>query len=71
MFCTEDVESLNGKRGYGLIIVSLGIFMSCIYLLFVSYLSKTAYMDYKLWDVNTVTAADFTVEFPISETIWE
>ena len=38
--------------------------------MFVSYLSKTSSLDYKLWDVNTVTAADFTVEFEITEILW-
>jgi hypothetical protein len=34
------------------------------------YLSKTSYIDYKLWDVFTVTAADFTVEFEITQSLW-
>jgi hypothetical protein len=38
--------------------------------MFVTYLSKTASLDYKVWDVDTVTAADFTVEFFIYENVW-
>jgi hypothetical protein len=44
--------------------------MCCIFLLTTYYLSSTAYIDYKLWDVFTVTAADFTVEFSVSKRIW-
>ena len=66
IFCTQTISEVNDKRGDGLIVVSIGIFISAIYLLFVSYLSSTAYIDYKLWDVGTVTAADFTVEFDIA-----
>ena len=35
------------------------------------YLYKTSKIDYKVWDVNTVTAADFTVEYNITEQAWE
>jgi hypothetical protein len=35
------------------------------------YQEKTATLDYKLWDVDTVTAADFTVETFISRAQWE
>lgn len=45
--------------------------MCSIFLLATYYLSTTSYIDYKLWDVFTVTAADFTVEFPISKRLWE
>lgn len=65
IFCTESVPELNNKRGLGLVVVCFGFFMCAVYLVFVSYLSKTTTMDYKVWDVDTVTAADFTVEFPI------
>lgn len=35
------------------------------------YLSKTSYIDYKLWDVFTVTPADFTVEYSVPQNVWE
>ena len=34
-------------------------------------MKKTSEMDYKLWDLTTVTAGDFTVELNITKTMWE
>lgn len=36
----------------------------------VYYLYETSKYDYKMWDVDTVTAADFTVEYIITEQAW-
>jgi hypothetical protein len=49
----------------------MGIFISLIFLILIFYLYKTSLLDYKLWDVNTVTPADFTVEYIITEQIWD
>lgn len=31
---------------------------------------ETATLDYKLWDVKTVTPADYSVEYIITEKAW-
>jgi len=49
------------------VITCLGIFISFIFLCAVYYLFESSKIDYKMWDVDTVTAADFTVESIISE----
>ncbi len=41
------------------------------FLLTLYYLYSTSKLDYKMWDVDTVTAADFTVETVISQEMWE
>jgi uncharacterized phage infection (PIP) family protein YhgE len=58
------------KRREALLIVCLGIFISLVFLIMIYYLFETSNLDYKLWDVATVTAADFTVEYIITEEIW-
>ena len=35
------------------------------------FLFKTSIIEYKLWDIDTVTPADFTVEYNIPEVAWE
>ena len=50
--------------------VCLGIFISFIFLCSIYYLYETSKLEYKSWDVATVTAADFTVESNISEAMW-
>lgn len=49
----------------------MAVFVSVIYLLAVFYLDSTAEMDYKVWDIATVTASDFTVELTITPIMWD
>ncbi len=51
------------KKQLGVFVASSAIFMCFLFLLTTYYLSETASIDYKMWDVDTVTAADFTVEY--------
>lgn len=44
--------------------------MAVVFLIVVFYLQKTAKLDYQLWDVQTLTASDFTVEYVITEEMW-
>ena len=52
-------------------VACLGIFISLVYLLVLYYQEKTAALDYKVWDVDTVTVADFTVETFFVDELWE
>ena len=61
---------VNTKRVQGLAIVCLGIFVSLLFLLTHWYLKEAAVIDFKMWDVETVTASDFTVEYAITEEVW-
>jgi hypothetical protein len=36
-----------------------------------AYLAKTSVLDYMKWDVSTLTAADFTAEYVITNDIWD
>jgi hypothetical protein len=37
----------------------------------IGFLQSTAQLDFKLWDLSTVTAADFTAELVIKEDMWK
>lgn len=41
-----------------------------IYLLGVYYLKHSSLIDSKVWDLQTVTASDFTVEMDITDEMW-
>jgi len=68
--CEQDVEELNTKRVEALLFVCLGIFISFTFLSVLYFLNKTALIDFKQWDVETVTAGDFTVVYQIPDEVW-
>lgn len=69
--CLQSNKDLDAKRYMGLSIVCMGFFGIVVYSLTVFYLSHTAKLDFKLWDLSTLTAADFTGEITITEKMWE
>lgn len=48
----------------------MGIFISYVFLSVLYYLNKVAMIDFKQWDVETVTAGDFTVVYQIPDEVW-
>lgn len=46
------------------------MFACFLFLLLILYLTQVSELEYKLWDVETVTAADFTVSQIITEDLW-
>jgi len=42
------------------------MFAVTIFSITIYYMTKTSALDYKLWDLKTTTAADFTVEMVLS-----
>lgn len=47
------------------------IFAASFYMLVVSYLQETSKMDKQEYDMNTITASDFTVEMNISKEMYQ
>ena len=51
----------------GLIITCAGLLVAATFYILIEYLQKTSDVDFKIWDVETVTASDFTVDLDIDE----
>ena len=76
--CTQPLQgvdnagdkNLNVKREQGLFVACIGILISLLYLTCCYYLSTVASIEFKQWDVGTVTASDFTVEYQIPKVVW-
>jgi len=66
----QDTYSLNTKRDQALLVSCTGILISLLFLTCCYYLSKVAAIEFKQWDVDTVTASDFTVEYQIPNKVW-
>jgi hypothetical protein len=65
-------ENRKVKRlTFGLAIGCLGVFMYLFVLLFIEYISSVQENKYVDYDVRTITAADYSVEFPITKGQYE
>eukprot|EP00347_Sterkiella_histriomuscorum_P007945 403346963 len=69
-FCKQLDDDITLKRREALVVVSIGVFICLLFLCALYYLYETSKIEYKTWDVNTVTAADFTVECNIPQEMW-
>ncbi|CDW71360.1 UNKNOWN [Stylonychia lemnae] len=69
--CTFHKGELQKRRIQGLIVGCIGIFISLFFLVYVDYLNGIFKNLYIEWDVNTVTAGDYSVELDISEKMWK
>ena len=54
-----------------LIISTLILFIGFILVVLIYYMQNTSKLEQKSYDSNTITAADFTVEFDITQKMWD
>lgn len=54
----------------GLAIDCVGIFVAIVYLLTIFYLNSMSELEYKKWEISTLTTSDFTAEMTITESMW-
>ena len=54
----------------GLLAALTGITASLLFSYVVYYLKYSSQLDFKKWDVGTVTTADFTVQVTFTDTMW-
>jgi hypothetical protein len=47
------------------------MFIACIYIFIIYYLRKTSRLDQLEYDVNTISAGDFTVEMDITQEMYD
>jgi len=59
-----------GRKIWGLILASLGVFMYFYAFLAIEYEHARQRLLYVDWDVKTITAGDYTMEFDITEKMY-
>ena len=47
------------------------IIIGYVFLFMIYYLQKSASLDHKQWDMNTMTVADFTIQMTIPPEVWK
>ena len=62
---------MNIKREQGLFISTAGAFAAVVFLVVVWYLEKTSELDFIKWDIENLTCSDFTIEYAISQQMWD
>ena len=61
-----DEEGQSERMQLGYIIFICGLVISVVYKFVIAYLDVTTNHNYKAWDANTCTPADYTIEVPIT-----
>ena len=69
--CTISNDHLADRKEHALALGCLGVFVALFVINYFDYMRQYAYYSYIEWDVKTITAADYTVEFEIDETFFE
>lgn len=49
----------------------MAVLVSILYCFVIYYIRKTAKLNMKQWDFNTVTSGDFTVKIEITKEMWD
>ena len=51
-------------------ITCMAILAATVMYLTIYYVQEKALMDYRIWDIHTVTVADFSCQISISKEVW-
>eukprot|EP00347_Sterkiella_histriomuscorum_P016370 403353449 len=65
--CFTKEEEFNHIKRIGLISVCLGLFMCFIYVFIIYFQQQVNELDFILWDLETVTINDYTVDLAINQ----
>ena len=65
--CLQSEESLEKKSKVVLALVCIGVFACCAYYSGVYYILEVSHLQKLLWDLDTRTAGDYTVELNITD----
>ena len=68
--CFQAEEKLDSKRFRVLIFSCMGLFLCLVYLIFMFVRLYMNNLDYKIWDMRTITIDDYSVDIPITDQIW-
>jgi len=69
--CLQDVEDIEVKRNQSYYIMCIGIFMGLSLLVTLYYAQNKLKIKAKLWDLDMITASDYTVTYEIDNDDYE
>jgi hypothetical protein len=62
---------MNSKREQGLFISCCASFCGVLFLIVIWYLRKVNDVEFMKWDIENLTASDFTIEYEITKEMWD
>jgi len=65
------MDALSKKYDNISLICAIILFIGFFFILLIYYMQSISKLEQKTYDMNTITAADFTVEFDITEEMWD
>jgi hypothetical protein len=68
--CDLGADTYHNQK-VGVLVAFLGMTMCLSYSYLIYYLRRASELNFKKWDVSSVTTADFTVQVTIREEIWK
>mmetsp|Transcript_117302 Transcript_117302/g.163221 ORF Transcript_117302/g.163221 Transcript_117302/m.163221 type:complete len:129 (-) Transcript_117302:1931-2317(-) len=68
--CTYSDDELSTRQVFGLYNACMGVFISLFIIVYVDYIRSVQSNNYVEWDVKTITAGDYSVEFDIPESFY-
>ena len=63
--CVFDEQEVIDRQLVGLFIACMAVFLGLLMLIYVNYIKKLQESRYLEWDVKTITAGDYTIEFAL------
>lgn len=65
-----STDELVGRQERGLILGCAAVFIALFVINYIDYIKKTQENNYVEWDVKTITAGDYTIEFDLDPTFY-
>jgi hypothetical protein len=62
---------VTSKKQAGVVVAGLGILICLMFLFGIEFIKAESAIDLTIWDFNTATAGDFTIELKISDKQWQ
>ena len=68
--CIEDYATITEKRKIGVIVAAIFMFIAAIFNIYMYKREKESIIQFKEWDLDTVTVTDFAVMMNIPDKVW-
>jgi len=69
--CNYTDAEVSDRQIFGLYQACIGVFIALYVIVYCDYIRSVESSNYVEWDVKTITAGDYTIEFDISASFYD